>query len=71
MIDGTGRVLVTGSYPGVKDIIAGEVRLAGQGRVPWDAWLGPMGVVVVVVVVMVMVGLAGWKRVMIERGWKG
>jgi apolipoprotein N-acyltransferase len=70
VIDGDGRVLATGSYPGEREIVAGEMRLSGRGRVPWDAWLGPWGVVVVVLVVA-MLGLAGWKRVMIERGWKG
>jgi hypothetical protein len=62
--------LATGSYPGEREIVAGEMRLSGRGRVPWDAWLGPWGVMMVVVVVA-MLGLAGWKRAMIERGWKG
>jgi apolipoprotein N-acyltransferase len=70
VIDGDGRVLATGSYPGEREIVAGEMRLSGRGRVPWDAWLGPWGVMMVVVVVA-MLGLAGWKRAMIERGWKG
>jgi apolipoprotein N-acyltransferase len=48
VIDGGGRVLVSGSYPGVGETVVGEMVLSGRGRVPWDAWLGPLGVGVVV-----------------------
>ena len=48
VIDGGGRVLASGSYPGVGEIVVGEMVLSGRGRVPWDAWLGPVGVGVVV-----------------------
>lgn len=59
VIDRQGRVLATGSYPGAGEMVNGTLRLGGAGRVPWDAWLGPMGVLLTVTVA---VGLTSVKR---------
>ncbi len=59
VMDGQGRVMASGSYPGAGEVVTGVLTLAGPGRVPWDAWLGPMGVWVMTAVV---VGLACGKR---------
>jgi apolipoprotein N-acyltransferase len=60
LIDERGRILKTGSYPGSGEIVAGEVMLAGRGRVPVDAWMGPSAAGVAGLVLM---GLAGGKRI--------
>jgi predicted amidohydrolase len=67
VIDSTGRVLASGGYPGAGEIVAGELRLAGRGRMPADAWLSPCAVGVVVVV---LVGLAWGGRFKRRSGTK-
>ncbi len=59
VIDASGRVTAMGSYPGAGEIIAGEMRLGGPGRVPWDTWVGPLAVGVNLAVI---VGLAWGAR---------
>jgi apolipoprotein N-acyltransferase len=40
-VDGNGKVLAEGSFPGQEEIIAGELRLA-NARPPIDRWLAPL-----------------------------
>jgi apolipoprotein N-acyltransferase len=68
VIDGQGRVLASGSFPGAGEIVTGALRLKGPGRVPWDARLGPIGVLVAVATV---VGLACGKPRRAEGGRPG
>jgi apolipoprotein N-acyltransferase len=61
VIDETGRVLATGGYPGAGEIVTGELRLSGGGRLPVDAWLGPCAVWITLVVLAVLMG-HGWLK---------
>jgi apolipoprotein N-acyltransferase len=67
LIDGNGEVKAMGSYPGVGEIVAGKMRLAGRGRLPWDAWLGALAVGVMAGVVVGLVWSCGWRMMGIGR----
>lgn len=51
VVNRQGRVLATAPFPGDRAMIAGELALAGPGRLPVDRWLGPAGVAVVVLLI--------------------
>ena len=52
-IDGTGRVLSSAPFPGDGAMLAAEIPLPGQGRIPPDRWLARLSVGVVA-------ALIGW-----------
>ena len=41
LVDAQGRVGASASYPGGGEMLFGELRLAGPGRLPLDRWLAP------------------------------
>jgi apolipoprotein N-acyltransferase len=44
-LDAEGRILAQAGYPGPGELLGGTLQLAGPGRIPPDAWLGPGSVV--------------------------
>jgi apolipoprotein N-acyltransferase len=41
-VDAFGRVSATASFPGQEEVFAGDLVIAGEARLPLDAWLAPV-----------------------------
>lgn len=59
--DARGIETARAGFPGQGETIAGTLHLAGPGRVPWDAWLGPVAVAATALLAA-WLAIAGWRR---------
>ncbi len=69
VIDADGVVEAHAGFPGDGEILAGELRLARTtGRIPWDAWLGPLCSGTTALYLFWTLVRSGWPAI---RGWHG
>jgi apolipoprotein N-acyltransferase len=54
IVDATGKVLASGSYPGQGEKVSGEITLPRRARLPWDVWLTPLATAGTVVLLTVL-----------------